>query len=148
MNFAEQVEKRYVQSLKSSSRTEKEFRKRAWAEYLKQGLPDRKNEAWRYTNLTEFNRSQWTIAESSEAIPVAAREMMIQWENTFDIAVIVNGQLIMKDSQLTLKSNYTLSQRSLQTELPLSFDDGLVSAAAAIYHGGFELRVGGRGSHA
>ena len=79
--------------------------------------------------------------DRSEDIPIAARELMVQWRGEFDIAVIVNGQLMMKDSQLTLESGYALSQRSSQVELPLIYDDGFLSAAVAVHHGGYELRV-------
>lgn len=141
MNFVDQVQQRFNASLKHAEGGEKQFREHAWAEYLRLGLPARENEAWKYSTLAGLNRVPWLPVEKSEDIPVAAREMMVQWKGEFDIAVMVNGQLLMKDSQLTLESGYALSQRSLQAELPLVYDDGFLSAAAAVHHGGYELRV-------
>ncbi len=139
MNFAQQAQSRYDAIMATGA--EKSFREEAWSAYLKLGLPDGKNEAWKYSNLNAFSKNQWKAAPSDPAVPAAVLALMQQWRSEFDIALMINGQFSNKDSPLTLHSGYELTRRNFNSGWCFDFDDGLMGLSAATHNGGFDLHV-------
>ena len=120
----------------------KALREKAWAEFERQGLPSQANEAWKYSSLKKLSTEKWTAASSSEDIPVVAANLIREWRDQFDVAVLINGQLHKKSSQLTLEAGYefgSLTNSEIQPQV--SYEDGFVSLAAAVNRGGYHLRV-------
>ena len=140
MNLIERAKELLAERLRTE-RAEggKAFRERAWSEFERQGLPDRHNEAWKYSALTELSRKDWAPAAASDEIPAAAAELLRAWRDEFDVAVLINGVLHKKASRLTLESGYSLG--SVAGDLKMDYDDGFVSMAAAVHRGGYHLHV-------
>lgn len=140
MNFSEQAAQLFqtrVQQAKSGP--ERSFRERAWSEFERQGLPDRRNEFWKYSSLSELTRVPWSAASGQETIPSQASSLLREWKAEMDIALLLNGQWKPKSSLLTLESGYEFGSVHVGTDL--QFDDGFVSLAAAVHRGGYRLNV-------
>lgn len=140
MNFDESVKQQVAARLGALHGTEKGFRENAWAEFQRQGMPDRSNEAWKYTSLSTLNRKSWTpAAPVTEDLPAVVGKLIQEHKADFEIAVLMNGELNKKSSVLTLESGYEFKK----SEAPRDFkmEDGLVSLAAAVSHGGYSLSV-------
>lgn len=140
MNFVESVKQKYDRSLSAArSGAEKSFRERAWSEFQRQGLPDRKNEAWKYSNLTSISQAEWSDAGAGEPISSQVQALLQACKVDFEIAVLTNGEFDKKNSVLTLESGYEFQAGSAPTEF--AFGDGFISLAAAVSRGGYTLRV-------
>lgn len=143
MSFQNQVELYYSECLKgTSSPAETAFRERAWQAFVKQGLPDRSNEAWKYSTLGALTQKNWTAATSLANAPVLALDLVREFKADFDIALMVNGELQPQHSLLTLEAGYEFKRRSFTSGRgTLNYDDGFLSAAAAVNRGGYELTI-------
>ncbi len=141
MNFIEAVEKQYAERLGPAQGAEKNFRERAWSEYQRLGLPDRKNEAWKYSTLSSISKTAWTPAANAAAVPTVARELIRDCRGEFDIAVMMNGKLNVQESVFTAKSGFEFKPRTFSEASGIAYDDGFFSLSAALNVGGYELTV-------
>lgn len=74
------------------------FRRQAWDEYTRLGLPDRKNDSWRYTTLSGLEKVKW--ASALGGLPVLQKGLRLRDElkNEFDVLIIQNGELRFEES--------------------------------------------------
>lgn len=142
MSFTEQAKLQFENRMKRARGGEKAFRERAWSEYLRQGLPGSKNEAWKYSSVDALSGKNWSPAEESDQIPEAARRLIKEWRGRFDVAVLINGSLNPRSSQLTLESGYEFLSAPKDESTPaMAYEDGFVPLAAAVNRGGYHLHV-------
>jgi Fe-S cluster assembly protein SufD len=142
MSFTEQAELQFANCMKQARGADKAFRQEAWAEYQRQGLPGRKNEAWKYSSIAALSGKAWAAAAASDEIPATALRLIQEWRGQFDIAVMINGSLNKKASLMTLESGYEFLSLPREESLPaIQYEDGFVPLAAALNRGGYELRV-------
>jgi len=142
MNFLEQARQQFTEQCKLAREPEKVLRQAAWAQFERQGLPARGNEAWKYSSLNQISQKSWTTPTPSENLPAKAEALIRQWRDQFDVAVMVNGQLHKKASRLTLEAGYEFKSLAAASEsLHMDFDDGMISLAAAANSAGYYLRV-------
>jgi Fe-S cluster assembly protein SufD len=141
MKLSEQLETQYQAQLGRSQGAERVFREAAWSRYHDLGLPTRKTEAWKYSNIASLEQTVWQRSRDQQTpTPPAAQQLMREWKAEFDIALVVDGQLRLNESSLNLESGYEL-QPNHNFTAPQEFSDGLAWATAATHQGGFDLRV-------
>lgn len=142
MTFSEQAKLQFETRKSAAKPAERGFREKAWAEFERQGLPGKNNEAWKYSSLVALSKSVWQEAPESAEIPEAAARLIREWRSQFDIAVMVNGVLNKRATVVSLESGYEFTALAGADAPPqLTYDDGFVSLAAAVYRGGFNLDV-------
>lgn len=139
MSFTDLANLQFENCVKQAKGQDKAFREKAWSEYQRLGLPDRKNEAWKYSSLAALSKADWSAASLSQNVPETVKALLRKWKADFDIAVMINGQMHAPSSRLTLEMGYEFT--ALQTQPELTYDDGFVSVAAALNRGGYNLRV-------
>jgi Fe-S cluster assembly protein SufD len=142
MIFTELAEIQFANCLSAAAGPDRAFREKAWAEFKRQGLPSTKNEAWKYSSLAVLNKTQWSESTPNQVVPPAAMKLIRQWKDSFDIAVMINGQLQRKVSALTLESGYEFTALNGPSAFPeVAYVDGIVSLTAALHRGGYHLTV-------
>lgn len=79
--------------LKNDAATE--MREKAFSSFLAKGLPSKKDEAWKYTSLTDFNGIDWSLPSENEAVLTheQMREVSKLLPSDFINFVFVNGNL-------------------------------------------------------
>jgi len=142
MSFTERVASAYKDVLSSAPAGEKRFREDAWAQYSRFGLPDRKTETWKYSNLNALTKTDWHLTGplSDSAILSEVERLREKWRLQFDIAVILDGSF-RKD--LSETGSYKISALDLSSISDLQFEDGWGGLSAALAKPGFSLEASG-----
>ncbi len=136
MNFSEGLEAQYKDALiKSEGAEERAFREHAWAQFARLGLPDRKNEAWKYSSIAGLTRSAWPLAPASLDIPDSALELISKWKARFEVLIVINGEPRGMAPEGVSVLNFSTRDR-------IEYEDGWIGLSAALARPGFELRVG------
>ena len=76
------------------------FRAHAWREFNRLGLPAKRDEAWKYTNLESILRQPWEGSDASVVTAERVRDLRERWRAEFDVLVIHNGQIQLGESVL------------------------------------------------
>lgn len=137
MSLIQFAEQRFKDLQRHSGVTEKSFRARAWEEFSRLGLPDRKTESWRYSPLTGLSQKEWKPADADLDIWARALLLRDQWKNEFDVLVIQNGR--WRKDQSVISESSSLSNYDFEREV--SIEDGFSGLSVAIGQPGFQLRV-------
>ena len=114
------------------------FRAHAWAEYNRLGLPQRRDEAWKYTNLESVLKQGWAQAQAGPDIPAEVLDVREKWRDRFDVLVVDHGQVRLDQSVLSEQIKSCLVTAEL---LPTAFADGFSHLHAALSQTPLHLRV-------
>ncbi len=137
MNFNERARLRFEGSMKNADSAEQAFRRHAWDAFERLGLPGKTAESWKYSAVSELTETPWTEAPAVTEESQAIRNLRGLFAADFEIVVLMNGKTRGNPS-----GEFQLKPRTLDvTGTPLNFDDGFLSASAAVNQGGFELSV-------
>ncbi len=137
MSFTERVRQQFLEVMKGAGGAEKAFRQKAWEAFEVQGLPGKSNEYWKYSAHTALTGPDWreTLPVSTE--PAMAADIRARYGAAFEIVFVVNGV-----PQPPCVRDFSFQARAFEaTGAALNFDDGFLSAAAAVNGGGFDLTV-------
>jgi Fe-S cluster assembly protein SufD len=142
MNFTERIASTYKDVLASAPAGEKRFREEAWAQYSHFGLPDRKTETWKYSNLNALTKTDWPLAGrlSDSAILGEVEQIREKWRLQFDIAVVLDGHF---RQDLSETGDYKISALDLSSVEDVRFEDGWSGLSAALARPGFSLEISG-----
>jgi Fe-S cluster assembly protein SufD len=142
MSFTERVASTYRDVLASATAGEKRFREEAWAQYSRFGLPDRKTETWKYSNLNALTKVDWPLAGRSSDLATLSELERIRgkWQRQFDIAVILDGSF---RQDLSAAGEYKISALDLSSVEDVRFEDGWSGLSAALARPGFSLQISG-----
>lgn len=111
------IEAAYLESLKTSALDSaaapawlREKRRAAAAVWLERGLPTRKDERWKYTNLSLLAEGQWQLAETLSAgeLPLRSSFPAYPGESSVDIALL-NGRMVSAWSRVERSSGVRVS---------------------------------------
>lgn len=97
-----------------------ESRQKSFENFLSQGLPTKKEEAWKYTSLTKFKDLTWTVPDETESLLTheQLREISKKLPSDFINFVFVNGTL---NSTLSDDADDVLQLTEIE-EADFSFD--------------------------
>ncbi len=145
MTFVEQVKSQYDGMISLAGAGERRFREEAWAQYSRQGLPGRKTETWKYSNLNSLTKSGWPLNKPlSDASILSEVEMLREkWGLQFDIAVILDGSLRADLSHMKI-DGVQLRPVDLDSISDFEFEDGWIGLSVALARPGFYLEVSGK----
>lgn len=137
MNFTERVRQQFLEVMKGAGGAERAFRQNAWDAFEIQGLPAKSNEYWKYSAHSALTGPVWGEAARVGTLPSMAGEIRARYAADFDIVFVLNGV-----PQPSTAKEFSLQARTFDSVgAPLNFDDGFLSAAAAVNNGGFDLTV-------
>lgn len=139
MSFSEHVQSEYNARAKRAQGDEKIFRDRAWAEYGRLGLPDRKTESWKYTPLSALTKKAWPMAEAASVPPREALDLREKYQNDFDVLIVVDGAADLNSS--VLSSELKPHVKAPNFKAVRLFEDGFASLAAALSLPGLRLEI-------
>ena len=114
MSFETRLKSEYDTRLARSSGEEKRFRETAWAAFQSCGLPDRKTETWKYSNVSGLVKRDWRAGGAGAPLD--------GWNKDFEV-IEVNGA------------------GQVDWNLPLEIEDGWIAASAAVAAPGIELHI-------
>ncbi|MBX3020699.1 MAG: Fe-S cluster assembly protein SufD [Bdellovibrionales bacterium] len=139
MSFIDRAKTQFEGRLKDARGHEKNFREQAWSEFDRLGLPDRKNEAWKYSALRDIVKTEWPEAPAVASVPAYVVTLRERYQIDFDVLVLINGRLNLQASVVSAELKPCLS--SPQYDGRRLFEDGFTSLAAAVSHGGVRINV-------
>lgn len=140
MSFTQATEAQFNQLLNSASGAERSFREEAWREYQRVGLPDRKNEAWKYTSLNTLTKKSWNPAPVKAPLPPEVLKLRDEYHKKFDVAVVMNGEWRPEES-LIKTPELRFTHAPLTDLQPARSQDGFVILAGALAKAGFALEI-------
>ena len=114
------------------------FRTHAWNEFRRLGLPERRHEAWKYTNLDAVMKQSWAHLPTEDELPSEVIMLRDKWKSEFDVLVIDHGRLRMDESLISDTTRSCLIEAELE---PASFEDGFAHLHAALSQTPLHLRL-------
>lgn len=88
----------------TKSRTVQEARQKGLEQFKKTGFPTRRNEEWKYTNITPFLQEKYVVDESTAASSCASIETAVIPHLDCYRLVLVNGQLQVNEQLAQIPS--------------------------------------------
>lgn len=140
MSFSQVTEAQFQQLLEGASGAEKSFREEAWREYQKIGLPNRKNEAWKYTSLSSLTKKSWNPAPAKAPLPPEVLKLRDGYHKKFDVAVVMNGEWRPEES-LIKTPELRFEHASLEDLEAGKSKDGFAILAGALAKPGLSLEI-------
>ncbi|MGE0528427.1 MAG: SufD family Fe-S cluster assembly protein, partial [Bdellovibrionales bacterium] len=152
MSLVELAKTRLDDYLARGPAEDRNFRERAWQEFMRRGLPTRKTETWKYSNLSLIEKSPWESADvkSDSALPAELLSEISalneKWSGKFDVIVLVNGEL-RRDLSVAHFDKFQITigpaklQIGSQPGSDLIFEDGFLGLSAAVSRSGLSIDV-------
>lgn len=142
MSFLESTRSQFEDLTGRASAGEHGFRASAWSSFERMGLPDRKTESWKYSNLAALTSREWRLAAGGAADLGPISELTARWRDRFDIAVLLDGTFRPELSYLS-SAGYQFEPLSFEALSVPTPEDGWTALSMAVATAGFLLRVTG-----